>query len=430
MSFNYKFFSEVFLGLLILSFSSAFAGADILEKIEIVGNTKTDSFLIEKMTDLEIGQELTNALIENAKANVSSSGVFESVNVENKPGSDMGHRILVFYVKEKITWFIVPAFSFSQTDLAFGLVAGETNLFGLMKKLAIFSDYSSSAKRLAGGYRDNGMFGTHITLSVDGILRTDDMAEFTDRKVVRRVRVTEYGGTFLPGYRLHDNVVASLGVYFRHVQQRLRFSEPAQDMREPVFKKGKDIAMVAEIEFKNTRTHNGLSDGTEIKLSSQFSDERYFSDFDYNKQLIYITHGINFWNEQANSTTRGSIQLGKNLPYYIELMAGGTNLRGFLSRQFRGDTKYAWGQEFMLPIYDFSRFILRTNLFWDSTIIYFKKDNEGNGDGFSRQKWHNGLGGGFRIYLKGVAVPLFGYDMAWGIEDRAYGYYLSVGAIF
>jgi outer membrane protein assembly factor BamA len=416
--------------LFIFGFTAYLRAEEILERIEVQGNQRTDSERIVEASELKLGEELTKARIEESRALIASKGVFESVTVENRRGADEHHRVLVFTIKEKTTWFIVPAFSFSQTGTSFGGVVGETNLFGHLKKVAIFGDYSKDAKRVAGGYRDSSFFGTHFTLSIDGILRVDNMAEYTDRREFRKVKVTEYGGTFLPGYRLLENVTIAMGPYIRHVNERIRSESPDIVLREGVANKGRDIAFVAEFEVKNSKNYDGIMSGTELKLSSQFSDERFFSDYDYNKQLIYLTNGITFWNKRANIVTHGSIQLGKNLPYYIELMAGGANLRGFLERQFRGDTKYAWGEEVMLPIYDFKRFILRTNLFWDSTLIYFKKDRNGNGEGLSRQKWHNGLGAGFRIHLKGIDLPLFGYDMAWGIEDKTYGYYLNVGAIF
>ncbi|MDB5037993.1 MAG: outer membrane protein family, partial [Bacteriovoracaceae bacterium] len=326
--------------------------AEIIEKINVTGNEKTSRDSILRISELNEGDEFTNKMLENSKKAVASSGVFEDVKISTSRGSDPMRRVITITVKEKTTWFTVPSFSYSQTGFSAGGVVGETNLFGRLKKMAVFGDWGPDVKRIAIGYRDPDVFGTKMTLALDGISRVDDMAEYKDRIETRKVRVTESGFTFLPGVRWTEHVTTSLGIYYRKIRQRLRFSDPNRDDRDPVEDRGNDIAVVAEFDFKKMNTYSGIEDGTDVKFSTQFSDDRYFSDYDYTKQLVNFRQAFAFLHDKANFTTRASIQLGKTLPYYIELMAGGDNLRGYLNRQFRGDTKYAFGQEMLLPIYE------------------------------------------------------------------------------
>jgi outer membrane protein assembly factor BamA len=413
----------------VTAFFSSLSAAEIIERIQIVGNHKTDHNTILRVSQLLEGQEITKAILQEARDLLVSSGVFESVQVELKPGKDPISRIVIITVKEKTTWFIVPAFSYSQSGIAGGGVIGETNLFGRLKKAIVFGDWGTTLKRGVVGYRDQSVFGSRMTLGVDGIFRLDEMSEFSNRRETRKVRVREYGGTFLPGIRWTENVTTSLGLYFRKVRQHLRQGDLPLD--RPSFQDhGTDIAVVGQFDFRKSTYIDGLMDGTEVQFISQFSDDRYFSDFDYQKQLIYLRQAFRFFHDQMSSVTNATVQLGKNLPYYIELMSGGDNLRGYLSRQFRGDTKYAFGEELFVPIHEFKRFILRTNVFWDTGILYFKDVKDDDGNAFSRDKWHNGVGVGLRCYLRGINIPLFGFDFARGLEDGAFAYYITVGAAF
>lgn len=415
----------IFFGLL----ASALEAFELIEKIQIEGNQKTKAETILRLSGLEEGREFTRAQLSEARSMIESSGVFEEVKMSQAIGSDRDHKVITISVKEKTTWFLVPAFSYSQSGFSGGGVVGETNLWGHLKKAVLFGDFGPDLRRAALGYRDSSFFGSQMTLALDAIFRTDLMQEYSQRRETRKVRVREWGGTFLPGIRWTENVTTSLGLYFRYVRQGVARTDPLQS-QTLAEDRGKDIAVVAQFDFKKSSYRDGLMEGTEIQFTSQFSDDRYFSDYDYHKQLIYLRQGFRFLNDRISLSSNGSVQLGKNLPYYIELMAGGDNLRGYLSRQFRGDTKYSLGEEALFPLYDFNRFILRTNVFWDSTMIYFKDVKDLNGNAAKRSNWHNGIGVGLRCYLKGINIPLFGFDFARGLEDGAFAYYLNVGAVF
>ena len=49
--------------------------------------------------------------------------------------------------------------------------------------------------------------------------------------------------------------------------------------------------------------------------------------------------------------------------------------------------------------------------------------------GVVRQSWNNGVGLGIRMYLRGVVLPLIGFDVAYGIEPNTFRYYLAIGSV-
>ena len=67
-----------------------------------------------------------------------------------------------------------------------------------------------------------------------------------------------------------------------------------------------------------------------------------------------------------------------------------------------------------------ARFVTRGRAFRD-----FLPDTP---SGVVRDSWHNGVGGGLRLYLRGVILPLLGVDFAYGIEGNDFQWYLSIGS--
>ncbi|MDB5038059.1 MAG: family outer membrane protein [Bacteriovoracaceae bacterium] len=414
----------LFYYLLLLSFpKTILAKAERIEKIEVHNNEHAKKAAIVSASGLKINQEITESLLKEARDRLGSNIIFEKVTVTEAPGSDPMHSVIIIWVKEKISWFIVPSFSFSEGDYSGGATYLESNLFGRFKKLLLFADYGNQASHAILGYRDPSLFDSRFILSVDGVFRLDHMRVYEDRVQVRQVNVVERGVTIMPGYQWSDHFSSSVGGSYRWITEHLISTSPG--LRTINLTEGNNDAFLLDFHYNDTEIFDGLSEGSDIELQSELSDGRFFSDFNYFKQVFRLTNGIGILHHTINFNSGVSIQLARDLPFYYELTLGGEdNLRGYLYREFRGDTKYEFGEEVTVPIFDFKRFILRGIGFWDSGLIYFKNTQ------FVRSDWHNGLGTGLRIYVKGIAVPIVGYDIGYGIEDNSYATYLTIGASF
>jgi outer membrane protein assembly factor BamA len=398
------------------------AKAERIQEILVTGNEKTESSAIIASSELMIDEEITQAVINDATDKLGSNPIFESVNISQLPGSDPMHLIIKITVKEKISWFVVPTFSLSEGSRSGGATYIEGNLFGRFKKALVFADYGNQARHVVVAYRDPEFFSPTFVFAIDGIYRWDKMKEYNRRKEVREVLMIERGTTILPGVQWNPHFSSSLGGYYRRITHRLKSSDP--NLRTVDLTNGNDIALLLKFNYTNSKSYEGLAEGPALELESQLSDNRFFSDYNYFRQILRFSMGFGFFDHKLNISSNASVQLGRDLPYYYELMLGGDNLRGYLNREFRGDTKYTYQQEIMAPVYNFNRFILRQVTFWDSGILYFKNRE------FSRAAWNNGIGAGLRLYLKGIAIPLVGYDFGYAFEDKEYATYLTVGATF
>jgi outer membrane protein assembly factor BamA len=398
-----------------------------IEDIVVLGNDKTHREEVLRISGLKEGDELGRDRTFEAKRRLLSAGVFEEVFVRVKSGSEPGKAQIEIELKEKTTWFIAPYFSVSQGSLGGGLAVAESHLFGRSKQLLVGGAYSNRRKALIAGYRDPSMFRSMVTLDVDSIIREELIPQYRDgEERIRDVELFEYGGNLLPGLQWTSHFRTSAGVFFRRVEQKLVFEDDGIVPLTPGdLRNGTDIAGSVRFQFDNTDYVTGLMSGISTELEVHLSDKRFWSDFEYTRQSIRLNWGNRFGNPtRIGVKSSVAAQFGQGLPYYRQLSAGGTNLRGYKADAFRGDTRYALTNEFQMTLRSFSRFVVRGLLFWDAGVVYFREDN------FQRDDLKNGIGMGLRVYLRGVDIPAFGYDMAWGIEGNNIQHYLNIGTSF
>ena len=135
-------------------------------------------------------------------------------------------------------------------------------------------------------------------------------------------------------------------------------------------------------------------------------------------------------------------------------MAGGSNLRGYLYQQFRGDSQVAAKAEYHFPLFSIGPLDFRALGFYDSRRSGSVKlaqrarrprrgwlhvlparhagpahvrDDDARRLHVQQQHPQRG-GGGLRFFLRSVAVPLVGFDAGYGIEARTWRFILLVGA--
>jgi len=397
-----------------------------LSEILVEGNEDTKSLEVIRLSGLEIGQEVTPQNLEKARSALLSAALFETAEVTPiSPFLGLRSVRVVIRVKEKLSWIVVPNLQYGSGSFGGGAAYLDSNWLGLAKKVLIAGNWSKTNRTAILGYRDPGVLGSKMILGFDGIYRWDTMKEYTDRKEIRKVHLVETGFTIMPGIQWNPRFSTSFGASYRRVKQRLRSeTSPPRTLDADSLKSGNDISANVEFQYKGTENIDGYLRGSQVTLESQISDNRFYSDFNYFRQALRLLHARIFWENRLNYVANASAQFGSTLPYYRELMVGGTNLRGYLDRQFRGDTRYSMTHDLLFPLYDFKRVIFRGVVFWDTTVIYFKDGK------FQRDNWRNGLGGGLRLYFKGITIPLVGYDIGWAVEEDAYEHYLNVGVQF
>jgi outer membrane protein insertion porin family len=153
------------------------------------------------------------------------------------------------------------------------------------------------------------------------------------------------------------------------------------------------------------------------------AEERFGSDFTYHIEELEWIHAHSF-QRWLNHVLRVNAGIGDaTLPFHRDFTLGGSSLRGYDDREFRGDTEIAARQDLLTPLFRQKKFSVFGLAFHDLGLIYR------DAAGISRSALHNGVGGGLRVSLTDILAPVFGMDVGYGIEDRAFHVYLALGLV-
>jgi outer membrane protein insertion porin family len=399
---------------------------------------------------VDVGDSFGPEDAARAERHLEATGLFRDITVstsEAGPG-----RVRVFIeVTEKISWVIAPTFAASSSNVGGGLIYAENNLWGRSKKFVAGAQVTSNESGVFAGYMDPNLFGwPALRLYVEGQFKSDRVQEYEGGVAVKepsvrrttRVNLGSVASEFTINWFDTFRTAAKYRYTLVHPLSPKSDStvlEPAQLPRTT--QTDATLRLMAGID---TRQNLGpILEGLNVEGSYELSREQLGSDFDYEKVGLLYRQGIRFF-EQQNLVLRAEAQLGVDLPFYTELTTGGGNLRGFLHRQFRGDTKASMTAEYHFPLFRVSALSVRGVAFSDTALTYFRKvpddfvlrgadgalvrgylpnQREGLGGGQLTQ----GVGGGLRLYLSNIVLPLLGVDVAYGVNPGAVRVYVVAG---
>src|SRR5271165_2398082 len=198
-----------------LSFSVDNGPKVYIERIDIVGNTRTRDYVIRREFDIGEGDPYNHVLNERAERRINSLGYFKKVHISNKPGSAPDRVIVIVEVEDQPTGSISLSGGYSTTQgIMAELAYTETNFLGRGQYVrlsvsdgqytqgwkASFTEPYFLGQRLAAGFdvyhqvNNNNRYAlyqnwtTGVTLRL-GVPVTDDL-------------------TFQPNYALYESKIA------------------------------------------------------------------------------------------------------------------------------------------------------------------------------------------------------------------------------
>ncbi len=193
--------------------------------------------------------------------------------------------------------------------------------------------------------------------------------------------------------------------------------------------------------------------GQALTGSFDYGSPGFGSDFTFWRTGAYWEQGVKFFRSHNLIYSVGGT-FSHDVPFWNENTAGGTNLRGYIGQQFRGDTQLGGKLEYHFPLFSISSLDFRALGFYDVQAVWFRDTPNGTPvtdpvsgamyiqrdtadkrsfpvgmpTGFSRDAIHNDVGVGLRFFLRSVAVPLVGVDFGYGLEAANWQFIIVVGA--
>lgn len=445
-------------------------GLPILE-VRIVDNTKTDSNTIEYLAAVKLRTTLSVELVDRARRNLEGAGLFKQVEIywEAMVDKEGGSGVrLVISAKDKLSWIIAPTFAYSPPIYGGGLAFAESNLFGRNMKLLLYGTYTTADKMLLVYFLDPHIGTTPMYWRFDLIARRDRILEYAAHdlhspRVARATDVDTFGAGIVFGVSVWRKlkIDARLKIYYDRINRPTCYNtqnRSGSGTPDVNAEQGGTCVAPARSGFENTialqaaydgrSTIAGIVRGPLVRAEWTYGP-KWMGNVtgDYHLLALRFMWGLRFFKEHnLLLKTWGNVQF--NPPFKQEVDAGGAELRGYLYRQFRGDTSFRATVEYIVPVFTVGGFSLRAIAFFDTNLTWFRHlpnhvpgqpriEARGNSfrsylpdtpSGVVRQSWNNGLGGGIRLYLKGVILPLVGIDLAYGIESRAFQYYIALGS--
>jgi outer membrane protein insertion porin family len=437
---------------------AAYSIGEVIRDIRVADNSRTDDETIRSLAGVNIGDTMEVETLEAVRERLNTSGLFAEVNVYWEAYRD-GVRINIV-VRDKFPWAPVPTFSYTAGNISAGLVIAHGNLFGSGKRGIIGGRISTADSGAIVAYQDPSVAGSWVFYQFSAAIQDQTIPEFSNMPElpvapVRESSLRTYGGNVKLGVNWFRRVRTSVGwTYDRTALRWTRGNEElfpgSSVLPEPTEGGARGIAQ-AELTFDFRAREHAIMWGSALTFGLDQAAPHWGGDdqFDYWKARVAYELGIRLF-RRHNLVLRLGGYVGRRLPLWSENSVGGASLRGYLHREFAGDTQGSGQLEYHFPLASISKLDIRGLLFSDAAAIWYEKLTPTNELGtayLERQDGRNFLppeylvpgfdsnrdiqtsfGAGLRFFLRSVAVPLVGVDLGYGIRDKAVRLVLIVGA--
>ena len=389
--------------------SSIVQGA-VVSRVEFQGlkNTNRKWLLGYIRGEAAAGMDESRLHLSVLKQRLLELELFERVTVSLEKRTGVVH----VSVEEKASFLPVPIIAVSEGSTLFGFYLGEMNFLGMGKMLYLGGRYASYGTELQLGLIDPAFLSRHCTLS----LTMEGGGVFYTQRDSRRNVYSKY---------LVDKVEILLSFGYR-ITKELQLKYAASWMDRSVrldagnFNEADPAGVMYQgfgLEFNGITFSDYRKLGLEVQLTMQ-------------KGFVLKGSGTGHYSHRLSSSFTflpwgdHQLQLGfeggyGNRPEIIAQRIGGA--RGFRTlpmEEVTADDFYSFIVQYEFPVLSF---------YWGVfTLLGFGETGQLRHRGGGWSDFY-GFGGGFRMYLRKVAIPAMGLDVAWNPLSKSSEFSFSVG---
>jgi outer membrane protein assembly factor BamA len=435
----------------------ALAVGEIIRDVRVVQNARTEEETVLSLAGITVGDVMEADTLEGVRERLNTSGLFANVDVFWARHRD-GVRVNIV-VREKFPWAPVPTFSYTPGNISGGLLLPHGNLFGRGKRGIVGGRVSTADSLAIVAYRDPAVWGSWVQFQIAGVMQDQTIPEYSNQEPsvhhpVRETNLRSFVFNTKLGVAWFGRLRTTVGWGIDRARVRwVRGNEqpfPGSSLLPPPAEGGLRGYGEAELTLDLRAREHAVMWGTMLGFSVDQGAAHWGGDrqFRYWKARASVEHGIKLFRRHNLVLFAGGYS-GRDLPFWVENSAGGSNLRGYLHRQFAGDTHLRTLLEYHFPLFSISKLDVRGVVFNDAAAIWYRRlppvDAGGQaylerGDGrnflppallrpgFDRDRdVHISAGAGLRFFLRSVAVPLVGVDAGYGFPGGPPRVVLIVG---
>ena len=327
---------------------------------------------------------------------LKTTSLFAKVSVE---ASD---KEIVIFVEEKISWFVLPFFLIDVESKNYGLILGKSSLLGEHSEVIARYQMGTNNREATFLAKDEYIFGT--PWFAGGTFDYEDSLHsvFVGRNIMRRMKNKYIGGSFQAGVHLSPWLSLGLHSYFEHHEY--------EKLDEKILK-GNQLSHRIYCDFGSIYLDEGIAQGAMARTYVELSNP-VVSDFHFQKSGILAQVSI-YRHGQFNWITRPRFELGVSLPRYQLFELGGSRLRGFATQQFRGTSSLVVQNDLLLTVWNAWSLKFRPIFYTDLAYV--------------ESGVRTGVGAGFHVYFKEVAIPAVQVFAGDGFNPNGYSVSAALG---
>ncbi|MDY6969029.1 MAG: POTRA domain-containing protein [Spirochaetota bacterium] len=369
-------------------------------EINFSGLKKTKPSVIQPHLKIKKGMLLSEFDANHFIQDMHATKLFKEIKIDY---SAMDEKVFInIYFKEKITLIPIPFISTSATTTSYGIYLMEQNFFGYNKKLFIGASFSSLGWISRIGYIDPKIIGTDFVCNLYshyGIQTFENADSEGDIYQIYNTDNLMLSCAF--GYRLIKIVVPYIVNRYKRAIVDMDYSasenppSSAQSIEHGIMLRIRDLYYADVFEYgidSRIEYVHGFPNGDHRKEYDSIRFRAKYSFHGFNDQRVYFTLNFGYG----------------NVPTVFEERIGGKyGFKTLPSQQVATDHYLSFSATNEVPVALKSWGVLSVTIFCETGMY---RHNNISGELFY------GPGVGMRLYLKDVAVPAFGVDVAYNVR--------------
>ncbi|WP_120496075.1 outer membrane protein assembly factor BamA [Kiloniella sp. EL199] len=308
-----------------LVFSISEGAKVYVERIDIEGNSRTLDKVIRREFRLVEGDAFNSSKLRRSRTRIQRLGFFQSVNVDNEPGSTPDRTVIKVDVEEQSTGELTFGAGFSSSSGPLGSIGiRERNLLGRGQDLRFNIALAGSGSEADVSFTEPYFLDKEIAAGFDifRVTRDEDSLSFEEKKT---------GGALRVGYDLSEELRQVLRYRFEHIEIDDIDRDAASLVKE---QEGTTIksAISSTLTYDKLDSRVNPTDGYLLTLENEVAG--LGGDVQHLKVSLGGTHYYSF-NEEFILRTRAEvgniIGLDEDTRIVDRFFLGGDKLRGFKS---------------------------------------------------------------------------------------------------
>ena len=295
-----------------------------VERIDIIGNTKTRDYVIRREFDIAEGDAYNRVMIDRAQRKLRDLGYFKDVRISAEPGSAPDRTVITVQVEEDSTGEFAAGAGVSTAGLIAEVSLNERNFLGRGQQLRISVGMGVDQQTYNISFTDPYFLGYHVAAGVDAFKTTLNSSDY------RPFDSDTIGGGLRLGFPITDNL--SLKLNYQLSQETITGTKGATKL---YFPNGDTLTSMAgyTIDYTDLDSTTDPHDGFYLRLSQSFAglggDTQFMrstADARYFKEIIPDADVVGTLHAGAGNITGLGSQKVRTLDNFFQ---GGETIRGF-----------------------------------------------------------------------------------------------------